>query len=305
MVSISIIAVLLGLLAPALKLARDEARTSACLSNQRQLVLGWILYTNDHDVFPSRYKDLLFEDVNGNGVETLTTLPSMWWDWGGVDWSDEEDSLLLSSDRPLNEYVGSETNEKARAELFQCPGDDFVRYLQPNNPYTQQFAPPIHEYYVNTSTSPNAGETLFDTLGNSYRANDWIWTVIGSRDGWDNTGRQATSRNRRDFVENPSHFPVIGDYGTFLYTRYPEAFLEAQITLHVGFWHGKHRCNLGYFDGSARSVPMGFNPVSNDYSFFLSTRQHAPDSVPYAHPLIPNRVVLNGFEHLVEEDEEE
>lgn len=303
LVSVAVIAVLLGLLAPALKGARDEARNSACLSNQRQLAVTWIVYGNDHGRFPSRYRELEYEEVyEGQGL-SLTTIPSMWWDWGGVDWNDGEDAFQLSSSRPLNAYVGDQARETSRAEIFQCPSDDFLRYLHPDNPFTQQYAPPIHQNYVESSNSPYAGETLFDTLGNSYRANDWIWTKIGSRDGWDPAGSQATTRNRPDQVDDPWRFPLIGDYGTFLYTRYPESHLETQITLQVGFWHGKHRHNLGFFDGSARSVPFGYNPVSPDYSFYLSTHAHAPRSVPYAHPIIPNHVTLHGYEHMVEDEE--
>ncbi len=307
MISIGIIAVLLGLLAPALKKARDEARNSACLSNQRQLVLGWILYTNDHKVFPSRFSELIYEDINEDGLTSpneLTTTPSMWWDWGGVDWRNQEDDFLLSSSRPINDYVGSEANEQGRAELFQCPSDDFLHFLQPNHPLTLQYAEPIFQSQVDASNSPYAGQTLFDTLGTSYRANDWIWTEVGDRDGWLGTSGPTIS-NRVDFVEEPSRFPIIGDYGTFLYTRFPQAYLASQITLQVGFWHGKHRCNLGFFDGSARSVPMGFNPVSPDYSFYLSTRLHAPTSMAYAHNLINYQVPLHGFEHLIVEDEDE
>lgn len=303
MVSISIIAVLLALLLPTLKSVRDEARNSVCLSNQRQLVLGWIQYSQNHGVFPTRTKELHYEP-NANGDLVLVESPAMWWDWGGVDWNANEDSYLLSSHRPVNDYVGHESNEQSRAELFQCPSDDFLHYLAPDNPFTIAYAPPIFEEHVSTSNSPHAGETLFDTLGTSYRANDWIWTVIGDKDGWEfGDWGGPTTKNRPDFVDDPSRFPLIGDYGTFLYTRYPKVFLDAQITLQVGFWHGKNRCNLGFQDGSARSVAMGFNPVSPEYSFYLSTPRHAPRSMPFALLKINYQVTLFGYEHLLNDDD--
>lgn len=48
LVSISVITILLGLLIPALGSARHTARMASCLSNQRQLALGWTLYADAH-----------------------------------------------------------------------------------------------------------------------------------------------------------------------------------------------------------------------------------------------------------------
>lgn len=49
LVVISIIALLIALLLPALKQARQAAQAVACLSNMRQLQLGYLSYTNDND----------------------------------------------------------------------------------------------------------------------------------------------------------------------------------------------------------------------------------------------------------------
>ena len=49
LVVIGIIAVLIGLLLPVLASARDSARGSACLSNQRQLMIAVHNYAGDHD----------------------------------------------------------------------------------------------------------------------------------------------------------------------------------------------------------------------------------------------------------------
>jgi len=48
LVVIAIIAILAALLLPALSRARLKATGAACLSNQKQLVLGWVMYANDN-----------------------------------------------------------------------------------------------------------------------------------------------------------------------------------------------------------------------------------------------------------------
>ncbi len=56
LVVISIMALLIGLILPALGLARGSARRAVCLSNQRQISLAISVYANQHhDRYPSAY----------------------------------------------------------------------------------------------------------------------------------------------------------------------------------------------------------------------------------------------------------
>ena len=72
-VVVPVVALLMGILMPALSRARAQARRTVCLSNLRTLSLAWVLYAEDYDG----------KIVNGTaGLERADALP-----WTGRDWT--------------------------------------------------------------------------------------------------------------------------------------------------------------------------------------------------------------------------
>jgi prepilin-type N-terminal cleavage/methylation domain-containing protein len=107
LVVIAIIAILAGLLLPALSKAKLKATQAACLTNQKQLALAFVLYADEN-------KDLIIP-----------------WNWGGGFWggaspalnngmstAQAEEAVMngLKNNNPLYAYAGN-------ANLYHCPGD--------------------------------------------------------------------------------------------------------------------------------------------------------------------------------------
>jgi prepilin-type N-terminal cleavage/methylation domain-containing protein len=90
LVVISIIALLMSILMPALGKARLQAKTAVCLLNLRQLSLGWTMYCFDNE-------DCLVSPNTGYWGE----IPNPWVDWAGyptnqsIDYATHFDSVLL------------------------------------------------------------------------------------------------------------------------------------------------------------------------------------------------------------------
>jgi prepilin-type N-terminal cleavage/methylation domain-containing protein/prepilin-type processing-associated H-X9-DG protein len=108
LVVIAIIAVLAGMLLPALSRAKAKAQGAACFGNVRQLSLAWTMYADDS---LDRY-------VNNHGIDETREKRDNWVN-NVLDWSDnpENTNLLLVTRGLLATHAGES------AAVFRCPSD--------------------------------------------------------------------------------------------------------------------------------------------------------------------------------------
>jgi prepilin-type N-terminal cleavage/methylation domain-containing protein/prepilin-type processing-associated H-X9-DG protein len=112
LVVIAIIAILAALLLPSLQVAKSQSMGIKCMSNMRQMSLGWRMYAQDN-------REYVVLSSPYNNTDSLNTYA---WCQDDEDFSDNPknyDPTVDITPRPLYPYIGSPL-------VYRCPADTSV-----------------------------------------------------------------------------------------------------------------------------------------------------------------------------------
>jgi len=105
LVVIAIIAILAGMLLPALNAAKEKAKASTCLSQQKQIILSYLMYGDDNKDF------LMFNFGSGKGDDT----------WAGTAYTlgmIKNHNIFFCPNRPLDPVSNKDSNWRYQKSAY-------------------------------------------------------------------------------------------------------------------------------------------------------------------------------------------
>lgn len=179
LVVIAIIAVLMAVIMPALNLAKKKAATTACLSNTKNLSLGWYMYMQDNDGRLMSCEDNATE--NGAFIG-----------WCGVP-RDENDNLMsiTQAEPPVTDE--DEIRGIRRGKLFpyvknpdvyHCPGDNARKSMYDGTRVFVTYSIPRCLYWITNKSDPQYKHQIrrFDEI--SSPSTRYVFVESGETRNW-------------------------------------------------------------------------------------------------------------------------
>jgi len=173
LVVIAIVAILAGLLLPALARAKQKALGVVCINNQRQLLIAWRLYSDDNNdvIVPNNPANWFLPGPTGYGPHHRWMAS---WSLGDQSYGNPDgtnlDYLMVDREGSLVRYVHT-------PQLFKCPSDRSRTTLADGKSY-----PRVRSYSMNGSMGARilwvTGGEIFLKMGEWDRFNRPGWIVF-------------------------------------------------------------------------------------------------------------------------------
>ncbi len=267
LVVVAIIAVLIGVLLPALSGAREAGRIVVCLNNCRQCTTAAFVYSAENrerwPIVPLR--------------ETDTAVSFNSWTWGGKTASTYwltagAINYIPIEKRPLNPYLYPDLHLKdppaagdpKRVELpvYRCPSDKGT----------------LQRTFWSPTAARDASVTSYDDVGTSYHANMKWWFALIEQANQMNpnpTSRQVWDRNRHMWSQASLHTPA-----RFVWLHDQTMDFVSQTPYSIMGDHGKvNFATAAFMDGHAEHLKVMPDEVTTS-AYTLTFDPYVPQPTP-------------------------
>jgi prepilin-type N-terminal cleavage/methylation domain-containing protein/prepilin-type processing-associated H-X9-DG protein len=279
LVVIAIIALLIGILLPALGKARMSAWQAVSLSNLRQIMVAFETYRIDNNEHVPG-----FSPTVNKAAQTINSYCS--WTFGGKDpaayWQGGSGAVfdLAASGRPLNQYlypdfqypppffeqntpenyIQARTNRNARGqfehEVFRSPGD--------KNTYQRGGWPNL-----------TPGISSYDDVGTSYHTQlYWLQELEDLNNGnMSQAYFEGLSRLRQAGTFNPSKFVYVFDQTADIGASGDSRSISRFPNGVMGEYGDMNKAVMAFFDGHAKYLPIVLHEsITEEYWLHLEKR---------------------------------
>jgi len=286
LVVIAIIALLIGILLPALGKARMAAWKAISMNNQRQIMVGGEQYRVDNDDSPAYPPPRL----QGGQVDAICT-----WTYGGKDTSENwmqgnphRNSPvfdLAASGRPLNGYLYSEIPlPKPREGSYDWDANDgnykMGKPADPRGEVELEVYKSPGDKYSYQSDWPYGDDVTFlssyDDVGTSYHTNlRWFYEMLEVYDDdWTRTFNEGLRRIKMAGVFNTSTFVFMHDQTADIATQpkdeLPEEYHDVGA---MGEFGEMNRSVMTFMDAHVEYLQLTPHEANtDDYQLFFPRR---------------------------------
>jgi prepilin-type N-terminal cleavage/methylation domain-containing protein/prepilin-type processing-associated H-X9-DG protein len=165
LVVIAIIAILAALLLPALAGAKHRAQAMMCMSNTKQLMLGWRMYADDNN-------EQLINNFGANWVlTTIADLTYANWVNNNMVWTADPmvTNVMLIKNGILAPYLSGNLG------VYRCPADKYVSPAQVAKGFGNRTRSMAMNSFVGPYGYRNAGKNYYSGMNNNYPAyRQWL-----------------------------------------------------------------------------------------------------------------------------------